>query len=200
MKKYLTICLLFIAIIANAQSIKIDGETYHWEYTLTGGLNTDGWQWDTGFTYFPIETIGLKASIGLAGEIGEYHGGEYWDDYYDDYDSYYDNYAWRFKFIPAIVLRTPALFRWKNTETTFHIFAEPGLILSPGASGSKGAKTFRYDFRGGINIQSSRLVISVGYEFSNFSLYSGHPYSDQHDSDIDNYRTHSGFIGLSYKF
>ncbi len=204
MKRIIIILAVFCGIITNAQTLRIDEETFHWEYSLTGGLNTDGWQWDTGFTFFPIQTIGLKLSIGLSGEIKDFSDWSFdWDDDYEyDYNegSYFDNYAWRFKFIPSLVLRTPEIYRWKSKEVGFYLFAEPGLVLSPGASGSKGAKTVCYDFRGGINIQSYRVVISLGYEFSNFSLYSGHPYNMNGDPLNDNYTTHSGYIGLSYKF
>ena len=199
MKKFLFTLLLTLPICGYAQSIDIDGETYHWEYNITGGVNTDGWQWDTGFTYFPLETIGLRMSIGFAGEIvalsdwdWDYYGG-----FYRDYDK---NYTVRFKFMPALVLRTPKLVEWKSTETSFHFFAEPGLVLSPGADGSEGAKTVRYNFRGGINVQVDRVVLSFGYEYSNFSLYSGYPHNEHGLPDNDNYPTHSGFVGLSYKF
>lgn len=199
MRRLLSLCLPALALFAHAQTINVDHETAaHWEWSLTGGFNTDGWQWDTGVAYFPTSTVGVKMSIGMAGEIGEINWGGWEDDYYGD--TYFDHYTWRFKFIPALVLRSPRLFCWKNSDTGFYLFAEPGLVLSPGAEGSHGAKTFRYDMRGGVNIQADRCIISLGYEWTNFSLYSGHPYSDQNTSGKDNYITHGGFLGFAYKF
>lgn len=199
MRNYFILLVALFSLSTYAQSLDIDGETKHWEYNINGGLNTDGWQWDTGIAYYPIETIGFKLAFGFAGEIHELSDWDfgYYEDYYHNYDK---DYTVRFKFMPSLVLRTPQLIRWDSAECSLHLFAEPGLILSPGAEGSRNAETVRYNFRGGINIQSGIFIISAGYEYSNFSLYSGYPYNEHGLPDNDNYTTHSGFLGLAVKF
>ncbi len=54
-----------------SQTLSSDGECYHFEADISAGLNNDGWQWDTGAAYFPIQYVGLKTNIGFAGEIKE---------------------------------------------------------------------------------------------------------------------------------
>lgn len=177
-----------------SQTLSTDGDCYHFEANIMVGLNNDGWQWDMGAAYFPIQYVGLKTNIGFAGEIKEVSD---WGD--DDYENDHE-YAERFKFTPSIVLRTPRLVNWKSQNAGFYLFAEPGFTLSPGASGSHHAKTSRWDFKCGINLQIERFIVFVGYGITNFSLYSGNPINRHGLPNNDNYITHSGFIGTAYKF
>lgn len=157
------------------------------------GLNSDGWQSDIGLAYFPTPCFGVKAAIGMAGEIEEM---EYWgDDYYDT-----DRYASRFKFTPSIVFRTPALGKWNSGYTSLHIFVNPGFILSPGASGSRNARVTCWDVKTGFTLNIGNGRISLGYNVSNFALYSGYPYSAYEQPDKDNYNTHSVFVSLGFSF
>lgn len=187
-----------------AQTLDIDSHTARFEFSTTIGLNNDGWQWDAGIVYFPVQYVGLKASLGIAGEIEEFSDwnlGSWNDDddwLYDDNSS--DDYTARFKFTPSIVLRTPRIVAWRQQGLDFYLFAEPGIILSPGASGSRRAKTFSWDLKSGINAQLDELVFSLGYGITNFSLYSGRPISHYGLPDNDDYITHSVFIGFGYKF
>lgn len=172
---------------ASAQTIDFDDGRSHWEADMLIGLNNDGYEWGLGAAYFPLSNIGFKANIGTAGEV------EYVEDWgAEDWEKHHD-YVTRFKFSPALVLRTPPIYTWHRQGATFHLFAEPGLSLSPGSSGSRGARWLNYDFKGGVNMQVDRFIVFAGYGFSSFSLYSGMP-------GEDDYTTHFGFIGAAYKF
>ena len=90
MRNYFILLAALFSLSASAQSLDIEGETKHWEYNINGGLNTDGWQWDTGIAYYPIETIGFKLAFGFAGEIHELSDWDfgYYEDYYRDKETY----------------------------------------------------------------------------------------------------------------
>lgn len=191
--------------VASAQSLSCDEGNFRWEGNFTAGLNNDGYEINLGAAYFPIQYVGFKATIGFAGEIksaGDWDldfGDDDWDDnlWYDDHD---DDYASRFKFNPAVVLRSPRLIDWKSQGVGFYVFAEPGFVLSPGARGSHRAEWLRWDVKSGINVQMDRLVLTLGYGVSNFSLYSGRPISKYGSPDDDDYITHNVYVGCSYKF
>lgn len=180
--------------MTSAQTLKTDDGLLHWEGSFIAGLNTDGYQFDFGIAYYPIQYVGIKASLGVNGEIEEL--GDWGKDEFETHH----HYAVRFKFTPSLALRTPRLIHWKSQDGGFYLFAEPGIILSPRAVGSKHAEYLNWDFKGGINLQIDRFIISVGYGVSNFSLYSGWPTNHWGSSDRDKYITHSGFIGGAYKF
>lgn len=207
MNRIITLLLLFLTATETlvAQTLDIDNRTAHFEFSTTLGLNNDGWQWDAGIVYFPIRYVGLKASLGIAGEIEEFSDWNLgsWndddDDWMHDYDSN-DDYTTRFKFTPSIVLRTPRIVAWRQQGLDFYLFAEPGIILSPGARGSHRANTFGWDLKSGINAQLDELVLSLGYGITDFSLYSGRPINHHGLPAKDNYITHSVFVGFDYKF
>lgn len=205
MKRILSVlAALVLAVGMSAQSLRVDESTYHWESGAMFGFNNDGYEWDFRVAYFPISYFGIRLSLGMAGEIPaleDWDFGDYFDDdyYYDDYwDD--DNYAARLKFNPAFVFRTPSLFEWKAQGASFHLFAEPGMVMAPRASGARGAKWLCWDMKAGINMQIDRCVFTLGYGVSNFSLYSGYPFSEYGVPEKDNYITHTGFIAMSYKF
>lgn len=194
MKRILLPLFLCAALAATPQSLNVDGDVSHWEADFLAGLNTDGWQIDLGAAYFPLQYIGIKANIGTAGEIQEL------GDWGKDESETGHQYATRFKFTPALVLRSPRLINLSDQHAGIYLFAEPGLILSPGASGSRGAKTCRWDFKAGINLQIDRFIVFAGYGVTNFRLYSGRPATRAGLPESLNYLTHSGFIGTAYKF
>ncbi len=188
------IIISIIALLSHAQTLHVDNDLSHWEANICAGLNNDGYQVDFGAIYFPLQYIGIKANIGTAGEI------ETIEDWGNDDCITHHEYAVRFKFIPAIVLRSPRIINWKSQDAGFYLFAEPGLILSPGASGSHNAKVVNWDFKGGVNLQLDRLIFFIGYGISNYSLYSGRPRNYHGLPERNNYITHSAFIGTAYKF
>lgn len=185
--------LLYCITSASAQSLKTEDGIRHWETNFQAGLNTDGYQFDLGVSYLPLQFIGIKAQIGVASEIEEF------GDWGKDELETGHHYATRFKFNPSLVLRSPRIINWKSQDAGFYLFAEPGIILSPGASGSKHAEYFNWDLKCGVNLQVDRFIVYVGYGISNFSLYSGCPHNHWGMSDKDKYITHSGFIGGAYK-
>lgn len=202
MRQVLTfMALLLLCIPVSGQLLTADGEDFIWEADMLAGLNNDGYEFGFGVAYFPIQYIGLKANVGFANELEEFgdfigHFDDSWNQSYD----YYDKYTARFKFNPSMVLRTPRIIHWKSQDAGFYLFAEPGCVISPGASGSRNAKICCWDFKGGVNLQFDRLIVFVGYGISNFSLYSGYPGSRWGTPSIDNYITHTGFIGSAFKF
>ncbi len=193
-----------IGFPAAAQSLSDEeGVEYHWEAGIMAGFNIDGYELELTGYYFPRQWFGLKVGIGMAGEYQPIEGW-YWSDedglYFDDL--YYDDshYAARFKFNPALVFRTPRLINWASQGAGVYLFAEPGIILSPGASGSRDARVLCWDAKAGINLQLGRCVVTLGYGISDFSLYSGRPINENGLPDDDNYLTHTVFAAVSYKF
>ena len=185
-KILLTMIVLCVGLNLSAQTLNVeDGKTYHWETDFLVGLNNDGWQAEFGCAYFPLQYVGLKANIGFAGEIKEFAD---WG--LDDEQTRHD-YYFRFKFIPSLVLRTPSIATF-GIDSSLYLFAEGGMILSPGASGSKDAKTCCWDAKCGINYQKGRVILFAGYGITNYKLLSGIIDDDK--------LTHSGFIGTAYKF
>lgn len=193
--RYRILVLFMVTCVAmSAQELKVENERLSMEADFLAGLNTDGWEASFGIAYFPIRYVGLKARVGFAGEIEELGdwGKEEWETGH--------TYATRFKFIPSLSLRSPRIVNWKSQDAGIYLFAEPGIVLSPGASGSKEARCFRCDFKGGVNMQFGRLIVFAGYGVSNFSLFSGFPDNHGGTPERDNYITHSGFIGTAWKF
>ncbi len=195
---YKILVLIIIMMISTnpifSQSILTDDGHKHWEGSFVAGLNNDGYQFDFGIAYFQMQFIGVKMQLGVASEIEEF------GDWGKDELETHHHYAARFKFTSSVVLRSPQLIHWKSQDAGFYLFAEPGIVLSPGASGSKRAEYFNWDFKGGINMQIDRLIFTIGYGISNFSLYSGYPLNHWGNPVTDKYITHSGFIGGAYKF
>ncbi len=189
-----TIFAIIVTVASSAQTLHTDDGVMHWEGSFIAGLNTDGYQFDFGIAYHPIRYVGIKAQLGMSGEIEEI--GDWGKDELETHHSY----ATRFRFTPAVVLRTPRLVHWKSQDAGFYIYAEPGIVLTPGASGSKRAQYLNWDIKGGINIQIDRYIFTIGYGISNFSLYSGYPRNHWESPSHDRYITHSGFIGGAYKF
>lgn len=189
---YIIIAMLFGGHYdAKAQSIKVEDKTYHWEGGVTAGLNSDGFELDFNIAYFVNRFVGLKAGIGMAGEIASIG---------DDPDEYTKNYDSRFKLIMSLPLRTPKIIDWKSQGVELYLFAEPGFSLSPGDHKSEGAKVFNWNLRSGINMQIDRWIFSLGYGISNFNLYSGiKPINSVSKIDKDCI-THTVFIGCAYKF
>lgn len=195
----LTICFSMFILAIQGQTIDLEEGPAPWEAGLNLGLNKDGYRGEMNLTYFKSQYLGLKVGLGFAGEIWEL---EDWlvDDVIDyEYDRDYD-YTIRFIFNPAIVLRSPRIINWKQQEAGIYLFTEPGLIMSPGASGSRNAKWLRWDVKGGVNLQFNRFIFTLGYDLSNFSLYSGGPENHWGQPDKTEYLTHTIYVGGSVKF
>lgn len=197
------LCIIFalalLPWIANAQESQ---EDCHYGLGLGMDFSKDAYEFDLNFTWYPVQTFGLRASLGFAGEYRDLyrHWLESWEDEYYYYDR---DYTWRFKFSPSIELRSPALVKF-NSDSNLRLFANPGITLSPGAPGSTDAKWFTWQVRGGLEINVNIVSIQLGYRCTNFYLYSGNPYSEtdyEVDRDLfpDRY-THSGFISTVFHF
>ena len=205
MKKILFL-FLFSTVSALLAFAGDDDRYYHarWEASFTAGLNSDGYEFDIGAVWFPVRYLGIKAAIGFAGELHEvsdwgiYDWGIYDDEYY--YDDYDDDYASRFRFMPSVELRSPTLINWRSQGGQVYIFANPGLCMSPGASGSKGAEWLNWQVRAGVTLAVDQIAFTLGYGISDFNLYSGRPYSHNGLPDEDFRTTHTGFISFAYKF
>lgn len=192
------IFLMAMSLLAHAGD---DDRYYHarWEISAAAGLNTDGYEFDLAGAWFPVRYFGVKAAIGFAGELLEISD---WG-IYDDDDYYYDDdndYAVRFRFMPSVEMRSPTLINWRSQGGQLYIFANPGLCMSPGAPGSKGAEWLNWQMRAGVTLAIDEVAITLGYGISDFNLYSGRPYSHYGLPDKDFRITHSGFISCAYKF
>lgn len=189
-----TLLLFLPPVLAGAQSLKTDDGVKHWECDFSGGLNTDGYQFDLGAAYYPVQFAGVKIRCGISSEIEEF--GDWGKDEWETGH----HYTTRFRFTSSLVLRTPRLIDWKSQDAGFYLFAEPGILLTPGASGSHNARWVCWEIKGGVNLQMDRFILYLGYGISNFSLYSGFPTNHWGEPEKDNYTTHSVFIGAAYKF
>ena len=195
--RVVVLLLLLLGIcggVGRAQTLQTTDGVKHGEVDFSAGLNTDGYEVEVGVAYFPIQFIGIKSQLGFAGELKAV------EDWGLDEEKSGHHYAVRFKFMPSVVVRSPMLLNWRQQEAGLYLFAEPGVVLSPGASGSKGAKVATWKLRTGITMQFDRSMVFVGYGISDFSLYSGRPYNQHGLPSDDNYITHSVFIGMAYKF
>lgn len=196
MKRRIIAVLLVCAGVLGmrAQTLDVDGERLRWEGALNVGLNNDGFECEISAAFFSVQYVGIKLGLGVAGEIMEL------EDWNDDQYIPYDEYAMRFKFSPSVVLRSPKLVSLRREDAGFYLFAEPGIVLSPGATGSRGAKYFRWNMRCGINFQVDRFIATLGYGVSNFSLYSGQPVNHWGLPDKSDYNTHTVYLSAGVKF
>lgn len=196
------LCRMFVMVLvglsagisARAQSLELDGETLHWEVGAEAGLNTDGQEGGIRAIYFPTRYFGVKCTFGYATEIRPM---EEWGEssLFDPY------YVTRFKFNPSLVYRTPYLLRYGEDDLWgVTLFAEPGIVLSPGARGSRGARWFSKDLKAGVNLSAGPLVLSLGYGVSNFTLFSGNPLGLDEPRRNFEYLTHSVLAALAIKF
>lgn len=198
MKKLLLILsLALLPWMAKAQS-----DDTHYGLGLGLDFSKDAYEFDFNFAYYPVETFGIRVSLGMAGEYQDMY--DQWSDRWG-YDHYYYNrdYTWRFKFSPSIELRSPALIKF-SSRNNLRLFVNPGITLSPGAKGSHDAKWFTWQARGGLEFNFSDVALQLGYRCTNFYLYSGNPFSET-DYEVDrdlfpNHYTHSGFIALVIHF
>lgn len=169
--------------------------------SMSAGLNSSGWEWDLSIQYNPMLYVGFKCTLGMAGEIQAFEDWSYdWyegDWYYDGYDK---DYAVRFKFMPGVELRTPTIIDWKSQEATIHLFANPALVLSPGARGSHKPTWCCWQVRAGVELDLGELVFQLGYGITSFNLYSGRPWNENGLPDDTEALTHSGFISIGYRF
>lgn len=196
LSRILTVCFISILTpyVASSQTNMTDDGVCRWETGAMAGLNNDGYEWQFHGAYFPIQYVGAKIGLGMAGEI---HQMGDWGE--DEWETGH-HYAARFKFNAAIAVRSPRIINWKSQGAGFYLFTEPGIVLSPGASGSRNPRYCCWDLKSGINLQIDHLILTLGYGISDFSLYSGYPTNMQGLPDDDNYITHTAFVSCSYKF
>lgn len=184
-----------------AQSLIVDEEMKRWEGGAYAGLNNDGFEVDLRGLFFFNRYVGVKLGLGVAGELWtleDWNRSQEWPG--TQYGGIEHTYAMRFRVNPALAVRSPALFEWKDRDATFHLFAEPGIIFSPGSSGSRNARTLCWDAKAGVNMQMEKYVFTLGYGISDFSLYSGCPYSYWSQPGKKDYLTHTVFVGFGVKF
>lgn len=184
-----------------AQGLVVDEEKKRWEGGAFAGLNNDGFEVDLRGLFFFNQYLGVKLGLGVAGELWtleDWNRSQEWPGTH--YGGIEHTYAMRFRVIPALSLRSPALFEWKDRDATFHLFAEPGGMFSPGAVGSRGARMWCWDVKAGVNMQMGKYVFTLGYGISDFSLYSGTPYSYWGQPGNKDYLTHTVFVGFGVKF
>lgn len=182
------ILLSTIGINAMGQSLRSDDKTLHWETGLDLGAG-----WRTGFvgtlrlSYFPIQYVGVRSSIGMAGDI------------IFQWSSSTDK-AIRFVFNPALVLRSPRLYPKDQGNDGLYLFAEPGITLSPALSGRSGARTTCWDIKAGLNLKVDEMIIlTLGYDVTNLNLYSGTSKYDPTDIWKDRV-SHGIYVGIGVQF
>lgn len=192
LKRIFIFITLLGALSASAQSIMVGGKLLRGEFNANAGLNTDGYQIGLGIGYFPSDCFGLRFTIDTNAEIEAFDDCDCW--------SNPDDYTIRLRLTPALVFRTPRIIPFREPDSGMSMFAEPGITFSPGASGSNDARTVCWDLKAGFNFQFGIGFFTLGYECTNFSLYSGRPYS-HYEQPVDTDRlTHSVYAGFGIKF
>jgi hypothetical protein len=104
-----SLIVILTALTSKPQSLSVDNDYFNWEATFSAGLNSNGWQFDLGMSYFPNSFIGMKISVGATGEIrqlgdidmGYIFGDGFYVDPYYDYDSE-THYVDRYRITPII--------------------------------------------------------------------------------------------------
>lgn len=176
------------------QTLSHDDGVSRWEVGLAAGLNNDGYELDARVYCFPIAYTGIKFGLGVAGEIKQIGD---WGE--DDWDTGH-YYASRIRLVTALAFRSPCLINMKSQEGGIYLFSEPGVVISPGAGGSRNARWLSWDVKSGINLQIYRYVFTLGYGISNFTLYSGRPDSMNGLPDNCDYLTHTVFVACAWQF
>ena len=198
----LVIVMAVAGSMASAQSIVVEEQRYRWEGDFCCGLNTDGGQIDLGAYYFLNDYVGFNLRLGMSFDpqgIGYFIFPSY-DDY--GYDSYYDeraDFVSRLKLSPSLALRSPRIIYWKQLDAGIHLFCNPGVIFATGGDFNSRADYVAWDVKTGINLQYDRFVISLAYELTDMTLYSGMS-QEKYMSNGGKYLTHAGLIGFGYKF
>lgn len=192
LKRVFIFITLLGALSASAQSIRVGDKLLRGEFNFNAGLNSNGYQLEAGIGYFPGDCFGLRFSFAMNGEIGSFDDCDCW--------SNPDNYTMRARFTPALVFRTPRIIRFREPDSGLNLFVEPGVTFSPGASESKDARTVCWDVKAGFNFQFGIGFFVLGYECTNFSLYSGRPYSHYMQPEDTDRITHAAYIGIGIKF
>lgn len=170
-----------------------------WRAGFGVGVNNDGYEIGINLSYNIVPSFAVRMDIGAIGEFTEV---EDWEIFDDDNQSWSreSDYASRFVFTPSVEMRSPALLKWRNDANGLRLFANPGISLSPGASGSVHPDWLYWQLRGGVQLNFSDFVLQMGYGYSNFDLYSGNPVSHNNKSEDRKKRTHTGFINLAFCF
>ena len=184
-----------------ADTVYEDEPYLPWKASATFGVSDNDYEIDFGIAYFPIPYVGLRVEIGLPMELNSMP--DFIIDSWGSYDDYYyyndNNYTARFTFSPSVVVRTPRLFSLESAGIDFHLFASPGITLSPGASGSYKSRWFYWRGEAGIEAAFDRFSIALSYKQSNFYLYDGFQSSDS-DVSCKGERTHSVLLTGTYSF
>ncbi|MBO5444778.1 MAG: hypothetical protein J5995_05465 [Muribaculaceae bacterium] len=84
-------------------------------------------------------------------------------------------------------------------DAGFHLFCNPGVIFATAADFNSNANYVAWDVKTGINFQYDRLIVSLAYELTNLTLYSGLSF-EKYTRNNGNYLTHAGMLSIGYKF
>lgn len=189
-----------------AQSYTDGVDNFQFHSQLTLGFNTDGFEPTISFGYYPIEYLGIRATLGfpmdmsgfsnIVHDIGEIIVGP--DYYYDDYYNYNNDYISRFTFSPSIEFRTPKLVSFKKNNLDFRLFAAPGLCIATPPPHAHNANWAYWQGEGGILANIENLTFTLGYKASNFYLYDG--CSPRDIKEREGYITHTVYFGIGYSF
>lgn len=200
-----------------------------WEVELAGALNNyDGWEVEPSVTYQPVHYIGLTMGflfcnpISASGFIGETQDKQWiWSAVDDDNGSHF------FALRPSVRFTSPSIWIGEDKDYALYFSVSPGLTVPfsanrefnieyvPNRAGawtayktehvkSKGAPGVFYHVKGALSLEIvESVILSAGYTFSNFDLYSGsrNIVIEGKKLEPEKHRfMHSFFIGIGYRF
>ncbi|WP_297909231.1 hypothetical protein [uncultured Parabacteroides sp.] len=200
-----------------------------WKVEISGALNNyPAWEVEPSVTFLPIPYVGITMGLLFCNTIdrGSYTGTSkdglwFWDSDRDDPGCHF------FALRPAIQLVTPAFKFGKDKDTGLSLVISPGLTIplpvnqefnidyipnSPGVwipqkfdhIKNKGGKSLFYHIKGMLSLDINRqYILSAGYAFSNFDLYSGgrNLIVEGERLSMPKIRfMHSGFLSIGYRF
>lgn len=166
-------------------STKYDEQYRNYNIGVIGEIVSNStWQLEISYHWFPIQYVGVGASVGLWRQI--------------EGDNIPATDDWRIKeksknamngfLMPSLILRTPAII--KTEDIKFGFITEPGMMLNvpydkvyientnavgipvsdTKISCNKG-KWLAFNFRVGIYASFDNISVSLGYVFSNMDIY-----------------------------
>ncbi len=180
--------VLFAAMMPNgivASTGETEEENKHHGIGLTGELTSGTtWQMEVSYHWFPIQYVGIGASLGLWKQIGgdESPATEEWrisEDSHNITNGY---------FMPSLLFRTPALI--KTEDVKIGLMAEPGCMMNVPYDKVSLEKTYgtgipieqekisyhkgnllAFNFRVGIYTSFDNITMSLGYVYSDLDIY-----------------------------
>lgn len=221
----LLICLLFVSQSQAQEKEK----TNVWKVELAGAVNNySAWEVEPSITYQPIPYVGITAGLLFCGLVDKHKETGVSKDGKWSWTSTDDNpTSHSFALRPSVQFATPALKLGKDKDMGLSFIVSPGLTIpgptnkgfeisyTPNRPGiwiperfervkNRGARSVFYHIKAMFALElDDEYILSAGYTFSDFDLYSGTRNITVEGKKLSNpksYFIHSYFVSLGYRF